>query len=148
MVHYLSVDQRKLLCIYVLLNTLCRWLTVMDITLCPGFSTDGTTLCCRHVSNSWQSTLKKHTCCGHLSIWSFPLLSDIGIQHICEPDFVTDNTHDYSAWFQLYQKGTKDHMTNDIKNACSCIVCTSTQSSNLTKIPHKKSHQMCILICV
>ena len=27
-------------------------------SLCAGFSTDGTTLCCRHVGNSWQSTLK------------------------------------------------------------------------------------------
>ena len=42
------------------LNTWCRWWTVMDITLCAGCSTDGTTLCCRHVSNSWQSTLKTY----------------------------------------------------------------------------------------
>ena len=48
----------KLLCIYVLLNTWCTWLTVMDRIDCVGCSTDGTTLCCRHVSNSWQSTLK------------------------------------------------------------------------------------------
>ena len=30
----------------------------MDITLCAGFSTDGTTLCCTHIINSSQSTLK------------------------------------------------------------------------------------------
>ena len=51
-------QQRKLLCIYVLLNTWCRWWIIMDITLCAAFSTDGTTLCCMHTSSSWQSTLK------------------------------------------------------------------------------------------
>ena len=51
-------QQRKLFCIYVLLNTWYRWLTIMDITLCAAFSTDGTTLCCTHISNSSQSTLK------------------------------------------------------------------------------------------
>ena len=48
----------KLLCIYVLLNMWCTWLTVMDRTVCIGHSTNHTTLCCRHVSNSWQSTLQ------------------------------------------------------------------------------------------
>ena len=51
-------QQRKLLCISFSLNTLCRWLTVMDRNLCTGLSTDGTTQCCRHVCNGWQSTLK------------------------------------------------------------------------------------------
>ena len=51
-------QQRKLLCIYVLLNTWCRWSTIMDIILCAAFSTDDTTLYCMHISNSSQSTLK------------------------------------------------------------------------------------------
>ena len=51
-------QQRKLLCIYVLLNTWYRWLTIVDITLCAAFTTDGTTLSCMHISNSSQSTLK------------------------------------------------------------------------------------------
>ena len=36
------------------------------------------------------------------------------------------------------QKSTKDHMTNDIKMHF-CVVCTSIQSTNLTKMSHKKS---------
>ena len=51
-------QQRKALYMSFSLNTLCRWLTIIDSTLCAGFSTDGTTLCCRHVANSWKSTLK------------------------------------------------------------------------------------------
>ena len=136
---------RKLLCIYALLNTWCTWLTVMDRTLCVGCSTDGTTLCCRPVSNSWQSTLKNiHVVNTYL--W-FPLWYDISIQHICESDFVTDNTHDYSAWFQLYKKVQKItwQMTSKMY---FCVVCTSTWCTNLTKISHKKSHQTCILLYV
>ena len=92
-------QQRKLLCIYVWLNTWCRWWTIMDISLYAALSTDGTTLCCTHISNRSQSTLKKHACCENLSIWWCLLWSDIGMQHICEADFVTDNTDDDSAWF-------------------------------------------------
>ena len=40
------------------LNTLCRWLTVGDGTLCLGFTTDGTTLSCRKVGHSWSSCLQ------------------------------------------------------------------------------------------
>ena len=42
-------------------------------------------------------------------IWEFPLLYFIGIQHICEPDFLSDNTDDYHAWFQLCKKYEKAH---------------------------------------
>ena len=51
-------QQRKLVCIYVSLNTWCRWWCKMEITVCVANSTDGTTLCCTHISNSSQSTLK------------------------------------------------------------------------------------------
>ena len=46
------------LSIYVLVNMWCTSFTVMDITVCIGHSTNHTTLCYRHVSNSWQSTLQ------------------------------------------------------------------------------------------
>ena len=48
----------QLLSIYVLLNMWCTSCIVMDITVCIGHSTNCTTLCDRHVSNSWQSTLQ------------------------------------------------------------------------------------------
>ena len=52
-------QQRKALCISFSLHTLYRWLTIMDSTLCAWLSTHGTILCCRHVCNRWNSTLKK-----------------------------------------------------------------------------------------
>ena len=42
-------------------------------------------------------------------IWSFPVWYYIGIQHICAPDFLSDNTDDYCAQFQLCKKYEKSH---------------------------------------
>ena len=39
-------------------NTLCRWLTVGDSTLCAGITTDGTILSCSKVGHSWSSSLQ------------------------------------------------------------------------------------------
>ena len=136
----------KLLCIYVLLNTWCRWLTIMDITLCVGFSTDGTTLCCRHVSNSWQSTLKNihvvNTCPYDDFHYDLILAYSIYVKQILSLTTLMIIVHGSAV-----QESTKDPMTNDIKMHF-CVVCTSTQHTNLTKISHKKSHQTFILLCV
>ena len=107
---------RKLLCIYVSLNTWCRWLTVMDITLCAGFSTDCTTLCCRHVSNSWQSTLKNihvvNTCPYHDFHYDLILAYSICMNQILSLTTLMIIVHGFSCtrkykrshdkWHQIY----------------------------------------------
>ena len=117
---------RQIFCLYMsyvtpVLNTLCRWLTIMDITLCLGFSTDGTTLCCRHVINSWQSTLKNihvvNTCPYDDFHYDLILAYSIYVKQISSLTTLMIIVHGSAV-----QESTKDHMTNNIKNAFLCCL--------------------------
>ena len=111
----------KLLCIYVLLNMWCTWLTVMDRTVCVGHSTIGTTLCCRHVSNSWQSTVQ------NINVQNVYLYDDFHYDLIllCSI-YVNQIFHKQHPWLKsmvsAVQEGRKDYMTNDIKNTFLCFL--------------------------
>ena len=136
----------KLLCVYILLNTWCRWLTIMDMTLCVGLSTNGTTLCCKHVSNSWQSTLKNihdvNTCPYDDFHYELILPYSIYVMQILSLTTLMIIVHGSAV-----QESTKGcSMTNDIKMHF-CVVCNSTWHTNLKKY-HIKNHIKCSFCCV
>ena len=103
----------KLLYTYIFLNTWCRWLTIIHITLCVGFSTNGITLCSRHVSNNWQSTLKNihvvNTCQYDDFHYYLILAYSIYVKQILSPTTLMIIVHGSAV-----QESTKDPMTNDI----------------------------------
>ena len=119
-------QQRKLLYIYVLLNTWCRWLTIIDITLCAGFSTDGTTLCCTHISNSSQSTLKNihvvKTCSYDDVYFDLTLACTIYVEQILSLITLVMILHGFSCTKNIqkitWQITSKMHFS---------VVCTSTE---------------------
>ena len=136
----------KLLCIYVLLNTWCRWLTIMDITLCVGFSTDGTTLCYRHVSNSWQSTLKNihavNTCPYDDFHYDLILAYSIYVKQILSLTTLMIIVHGSAV-----QESTKDGMTNDIIKSIS-VLFALVHNVEIWQKYHIKNHIKCSFCCV
>ena len=68
-------------------NTLCRWLTVGDSTLCAGLTTDSTMLSCSKVDHSWRSSLQ-----------------NLHFVNICHNDANdTDDTNDYNRVIGIAQ---------------------------------------------
>ena len=137
---------RKLLCIYVLLNTWCRWLTVMDITLCAGCSTDGTTLCCRHVSNSWQSTLKNihvvNTCPYDDFHYDLILAYSIYVKQILSLTTLMIIVHGFSCTKKYKRSHDKWH------KKCISVLFALVHEVQIWQKYHIKNHIKCAFCCV
>ena len=139
-------QQRKLLCIYVWLNTWCRWWAIMDITLCAAFSTDGTTLCCTHISNSSQSTLKNihvvKTCPYDDVYYDLILACSIYVKQILLLITLMMIVHGFSCTKNIQK------ITWQITSKCSSVLFAPVQKVQIKHTYHIKNHMKCTFCCV